>query len=244
MKPGAGDRQIAAMKALPILLSALAAVGGATAPAQTVVSWNFGTATASLVASSGAPVDNLTLSSLGTFTGQALTVNTTSSSIGYTGASGAHSGSFAAVAGAFSLGTSSALTVTLTPAPGYEVAVTHVSWGTRSTTSGPTQLALRTSVDAFAADAFTTTVATNNTWSLVDTGPLTQITGNAASPLTLRIYGYGGTSASAGNWRFDDLSVSVSMSAVPEPSTYAALAGVCALLGAGWNRHWRRRKFG
>jgi hypothetical protein len=230
------------MKALPILLSAAAALSGATAPAQTVVSWNFGVATPSLVASSGVPIENLTLGSVSSFTGQTLTVNTTSSSTGYAGASGGQSGSFAAVSGSFSAGTSSAFTVTLTPAPGYEVTVASVSWGTRSTSSGPTQLALRTSADLFAADAFTTSVATNNTWSLVDTGPLTHVTGSAANPLTLRIYGYGGSSASAGNWRFDDLSVSVSMSAVPEPSTYAALAGACALLGAGWHRHWRRRK--
>lgn len=243
MKPDAANCQISAMKALSILISAVAAVSGAPAIAQTV-SWNFGTATPSLVPSSGVPIENLTFGSVGSFTGQTLTVNTTSSSVGYIGASGAQSGSFAAVSGSFNASTSSAFTVTLTPAAGYEVTLVNVSWGTRSTTSGPTQLALRTSADAFAGDVFTTSVATNNAWTLVDTGPLTQITGSAANPLTLRIYGYGGSSTSAGNWRFDDLSVNVAMSAVPEPSTYAALAGTCALIGAGWHRHRRRRKLG
>lgn len=228
------------MKALHLLAAAAGVITSAVVSAQTTIGWNFGTGTASLLASSGAPVDNLTIGSIGSFTGQTLTTNLTSPSSGYTGASGNMSGSFAAVAGVFNVSSSSAFTITLTPAAGHQVSITSLSLGSRSTGSGPTTLALRTSADGFASDAFSTSVSTGGTWALIQTGALSNINGTSSDPLTIRIYGYGGTSASAGNWRLDDVSMTVSMSAVPEPSTYAAISGAAALLGALWHR--RRRQ--
>lgn len=229
------------MKALHLVVIAAVPLAGTPAFAQTTIGWNFGTGTASLVVSSGAPVQNLTIGSIGSFTGQTLSTSITASpSSGYAGASGDMSGSFAAVAGPFNASASSAFTVTLTPAAGYQVSLGSISWGSRSTASGPTTLAVRTSADGFASDAYSTAVSTSSTWALIQTGGLSNITGTSADPLTLRIYGYGGTSTSASNWRFDDLSMSVSLSAVPEPSTYAAIAGATALVGAMWHRRRRR----
>lgn len=228
------------MKALHISWLLSAALLGTSAPAQMLVSWNFGDGTASLVASSGTPVDNLAIGTISSFTGQALATNTTSPSSGYAGASGGFSGSFGAVAGAFNVSSSSAFTVTLTPLAGYQVSVSSISWGNRSTGTGPTNVALRTSADGFAADAFSSGVVTDSTWALINSGPLTNVFGTATDPLTLRIHGYGGTSAAIGNWRIDDLSMNLSLSAVPEPSTYAALAGALSLAGAIWHRRRRR----
>lgn len=228
------------MKALHLIAASAGVLAGTVVSAQTTIGWNFGTGTASLLVSSGAPVDNLTIGSIGSFTGQTLNTNLTSPSSVYTGASGGMSGSFAAVAGVFNVSSSSAFTITLTPAAGYQVSITSLSLGSRSTNSGPTTLALRTSADGFASDAFSTSVSTGGTWALVQTGALSNITGTSSDPLTIRIYGYGGTSASGGNWRFDDVSMTVSMSAVPEPSTYAAISGAAALFGAMWHRRRRR----
>jgi hypothetical protein len=75
----------------------------------------------------------------------------------------------------------------------------------------------------------------------VNSGALTSITGTALNPLTLRIYGSGGSSASAGNWRIDDLSVTLAVGAIPEPSTYAAIAGF-VMLGFAVARKYRANK--
>ena len=67
--------------------------------------------------------------------------------------------------------------------------------------------------------------------------PNFNITGDVGVPVTFRVYGYGGTSANAGNWRVDDLSLSAA--AVPEPSTYA-MVGLGAALLVGIQRFRRR----
>lgn len=206
-----------------------AVVLAASAQAQTVLVWNFGSSVGDLTASSGLPVANLTVGSIASFTGQTLTNASTSPSSAYAGSSGTFNASFAAVSGAFNSATSSAFSLTLTPAAGYQVSLSSVSFGSRSTASGPTSISLRTSADSYGADVYSTTVATTSSWALLSSGSLTSITGTALNPLNLRIYGSGGSSASSGNWRIDDLSVTVVVSAIPEPSTYAAIAGMVIL---------------
>ena len=201
--------------------------------AQTTISWDFGTATGSIAADVNVPVTNLTISNISSLTGQTLTNASSSVSAGYSGASGGFNGSFAAVSGAFNSVSSSAFVFTLTPTAGYQVAVTNISLGSRSTASGPTALTLRTSVDGFSANTYSTIASANSAWSFVNSGTLTSITGTNSSPLTLRLYGSGGSSAAAGNWRIDDLSVTLAITAVPvpEPSTYAVILGGIALAG-------------
>lgn len=207
--------------------------------AQTTVGWNFGTGAGDASANINAAVSHLTISNITAFTGQTLTLANASASSGYTGASANYNASFATVAGAFNVNSSSAFTFTLTPASGYQVSVSSISFGSRSTASGPVSLAIRTSADNYASNVFASSVTANSVWSLQTASSLSSITGTSASPLSVRLYGYGGTSASAGNWRIDDLNVTLTVSAVPEPSTYAAIAGAVALAGV---MMWRRRR--
>jgi hypothetical protein len=57
---------------------------------------------------------------------------------------------------------------------------------------------------------------------------------------TFRIFG-SGASSSLGTFRVDDVTVNGAVTAVPEPSTYAALLGGMALTGAIILRHRRTR---
>ena len=141
---------------------------------------------------------NLTVSSVTSFTGQTLTTAASSVSSGYSGASGGFNASFAAVSGAFNAATSSAFSLTLTPASGYQVTVSSVSFGSRSTSSGPSTISLRSSADSYGANLFSTTVGTAGSWSLRNSGSLNSIMATALNPVTLRIYGSGGTRASSG----------------------------------------------
>ena len=238
-RPAAGAIQ-STVKASRLFFVVATTAFGAGLSGQTTVTWNFGAGSASLAASSGTPVGNLTVGSIGSFTGQTLTTSTASASGGYTGASGNFNGSFSAVAGTFNVSSSSAFTVTLTPASGYDVTLTGITFGSRSTASGPTSVAVRTSTDGFAASAYSTSVATTGAWTLVNTGALTSITGTATNPLTVRLYGSGGSSAASGNWRVDDVAMSLAVSAVPEPSTYAAILGAIAFAGSAWRRRVRK----
>jgi hypothetical protein len=118
-----------------------------------------------------------------------------------------------------------------------------VFYTTRSAT-GPTNMTLRSSADAFVADLFTATAfGTGNLTNNVNTsgvGALQNI-----SSVEFRLYGYT-ASSSAGTLRLEEDStpigndLSVFGTAIPEPSTLA-LCGV-ALLGLASRRWLTRRK--
>jgi len=61
--------------------------------------------------------------------------------------------------------------------------------------------------------------------------------------VTFRLYGWGATNAGGvfglGRLSGNDLAIGGSLTAIPEPSTYAAIVGVLALGGVMWQR---RRK--
>lgn len=118
---------------------------------------------------------------------------------------------------------------TLTPNPGYAFTATAISFGFRSTTTGPTAFAVRSS-----SDSYTTTIASGsytNDSNWYSTGALSITLSNMNSATTIRIYG-SGASGGTGTLRVDDVTVAGSVTAVPEPATYAAIAGVAALIGA------------
>lgn len=125
---------------------------------------------------------------------------------------------------------------TITPASGYTITLSALSFGYRSTTSGPAAIAVRSSGDGHATDLATSSLTRSST-AWFDTGSLTLTSVSFSSPTTFRIYGSGATSAS-GTLRIDDVALYGSTSAVPEPSTYAAIAGGMSLAGV----LWRRRK--
>jgi hypothetical protein len=175
--------------------------------------WNFGvTAALSAYPTSGIPA-NITVDSVrpGNSTGTPF-LATTSASSGYINVSGGGNAGITAKVGSLDY-TVNATTgsafyeITLTPAAGYYVDVTGISFGSRSTATGPKKYSIRTNLDSYATEvAGDTITSTVSTWGL-RTETLT-ITGAEATPVKIRIYGYAGTGAvSAINFRLDDLTI-------------------------------------
>ncbi|MBX3737763.1 MAG: PEP-CTERM sorting domain-containing protein [Candidatus Didemnitutus sp.] len=179
---------------------------------------------------------NLTGSAMSSLVG--LTVSNSSPvSSGYTGASGSYYG-----AGGNGWGsTGNYFELTITPAAGQTVTITTLSFGYKeSSTSGPTAFTLKSSADNYGSAIATGSFVTADTnWHATGS---TSITLSAfSSATTLRIYATGAANNTP-TLKIDDLIISgsTSASAVPEPSTYAALAGACALGGVMWHRRRQR----
>jgi hypothetical protein len=106
---------------------------------------------------------------------------------------------------------------------------TSVTFGYRATATGPTAFAIRSSSDSYSANLASGTITNDTNW--YSSGTVSITLSGASSATTLRIYG-SGASSGAGTFRLDDVTVAGSVTAVPEPSTYAAICGAVALLGA------------
>ena len=181
-------------------------------------------------------VSNLTVSPLSQ--GNTTTVGGTTNSVssGYTfllnsattTASGSFNLTFSAKTGALVTGSSSYMAVTLTPAAGYSGTVNAIGFGARSTGGGPTTLSLRSSLDGYAADVASFSALTGGTWAYFTNSFSSPVAISSSSPLTMRLYGSGGSSATSGNWRIDDLQLDVVV--VPEPA--AIVLGMLAVAGA------------
>ena len=159
--------------------------------------------------------------------GAATMITSSVPSSGYAGASGTNNATAAAQPGGLDVSTSTYFEFTLTPDSGFYITATDLQLGSFATTSGPTTISLRSSVDSFTGDLSTTTQPTTFSWTLLDLPNFT-VSGDPGVPVTFRIYGYGGTAAEEGNWRVDDINLTAV--AVPEPSTYAMIGLGATLL--------------
>jgi DNA/RNA endonuclease G (NUC1) len=208
------------------------------AAATGTVLWNFATATPT----SGLPSD---------VTGATVTQNnnngtttmltTTSASSGYTGASGTSNAGAAARTGVLNPAASGSayFEVSFTPAAANKfITISSLSFGARSTSTGPQAYAIYSSTNGYASALATGTLLNNSVWALI-TPALTAFSGDAGATVTLRLYGYNGTgSATAGtaNWRIDDLSIVLATTvATPTPPTVTSTTpanGATAVNGA------------
>ncbi len=201
--------------------------------------WNFDHATAAALA------PGVTASPLTQHNNNGTTATLTSVSIssGYAGASGANNAGAAARTGALNIaaGGSAFFEFTLTPAAGHRLVVTGISFGARSTATGPQAYAIFTSVDNFTTRIATGALANNSAWTRL-TANFSPVTGAPGAAITIRIYGYAGTGnpgTSTANWRIDDLAIDAStVSTAPRRSyagyyfgTIAAQTGVGAPAG-------------
>lgn len=171
------------------------------------ISWNFATAS-----STTNTTTNVTSSALtsGNSNGVTTLISTTSASSGYTGSSGTQNAGVAARIGALDVTAttgSAYFEVTLSSSDASSISLSSISFGSRSTGTGPKSFTLRSGADNFASDLIVPgTLTSNSTWALYTatlTSPL-----STTSSVVIRIYGYGGAgSPSAGttNWRIDDL---------------------------------------
>lgn len=182
-----------------------------TSSAQTIA-WNFTAvnATPSTTSPSIAASSDLVQ---GNNNGTTTFITTTSVSSGYTGASGTGNAGVAARTGVLNTAASGSgyVEFTLTPVTGQKVTLTAISFGARSTSTGPQAYTLRSSLDAYASDLATGTIVNTGTWVLKSHTGL-NIASGVGTAITFRIYGYNGTgSAGAGtaNWRLDDIILTV-----------------------------------
>lgn len=182
--------------------------------AQTDIGWNFGTSTAQPTPSTVLPAD-VAASEIARAnnSGSTVLLTTTSASSGYPGATGQFNAGAAARIGALNTAAdaSAFFEFSLTPEVGKQLVTTGLGFGTRSTGTGPQAYAIFTSVDGF-ANAIAVGVLSNNSVWTRQNPVIPELVGTSGSPVTFRIYGYGGAgspSSGTANWRIDDLSVTV-----------------------------------
>ena len=203
------------------------------------IGWNFGSGSVgTLSPTSGVPVTNLTVSDFSRANGgpndtQANIIDSGSNSGGaYAGASGDNNAQAIAIAAPLDITNSTYFSFTLTPTGGNTVTVTGFTFGSRSSTGGPTLISVRSSLDNYATNIASANVIADANWALLT--PITLATTSALdTPITFRIYGTDGGNGNAVNWRLDDFRVTVNVGVVPEPSTWAMLFfGAGALVAA------------
>lgn len=227
------------------LLSFMIAMAFATSGSAQIY-WDFGTASAlSAYPTSGIPA-NITVDSItkGNSTGTPF-LSTTSASNVYAGASAAGNAGVTAKIGALdytvNASTGSAFyEITLTPAAGYYVSVTGISFGSRSTGTGPRKYSIRSDVDAYATELAGDTInSATSTWGLRT--PTLAVNGLSGTALKLRIYGYAGAgSVSAVNFRLDDLTlnataVAAAATITQDPSNVSSCSGTSATFDVLWS---------
>jgi hypothetical protein len=115
---------------------------------------------------------------------------------------------------------------TLQPSPGHEFSVTSLSFGYRTTSTGPTDFVVRSSADAYAANLIAGILVGDSTWH--STGTLAFTLPGLDEATTFRIMA-SGASSSLGTFRIDDVTLGGAVSAVPEPGTYALILGAAVL---------------
>ncbi|MEI7903064.1 MAG: hypothetical protein WCK89_22730 [bacterium] len=196
----------------------LALVSACGASAQTVY-WNFNTETPTSNA-----VTNVTAGPLSRWDGgdtAMLSGSSVSTTNEYISASGGSNAMAYAAGLALNTNTSAYFQFTLTPAEGYILNLTNVSFGVRSTLTGPQAFSIRNSLDNFVGDLATGSIGNDSTWVLKSVAPLFR-SSVAGEPVTFRIYGYNGTSKAL-NWRIDDLSLEVAAAVPKTPNGFMML---------------------
>lgn len=178
--------------------------------------WDFATAAPSSGVPTGVSIGSV---SQGNNNGTTTLLTTTSASTGYAGASGGNNAGAAARIGTLNTAAngSAYFEFTVTPQNGVTFNLSDISFGSRSTSTGPQAYALRSSADNYASNIAAGTMTANSTWVLFSSPNLSF---SASSQLTFRLYGYNGTgsaSASTANWRIDDLKVTISTGGASAP---------------------------
>ena len=136
----------------------------------------------------------------------------TSASSGYAGVSGGNNAGAAARTGSLVTGASGSayFQFMLTPSANVTFALTGISFGSRSTSTGPQAFSLRSSADSYASDIAAGTMSANSTWVLHS---ISGLAFSSETATTFRIYGYSGAgspAAGTANWRVDDLKITIS----------------------------------
>ncbi len=181
--------------------------------AQTLAQWNFDVNTTATILPTNATVSMATWS-LGTMTFPA--GHTTSSTDNALSTNG------------FNVTTPNPakyLQFTITPNANFAMVLNAISFYDQKSGTGPTTWVLKSSLDSYVANLNTTTATTaafSATPNVVELGISFQ---NISTPVTFRMYAYGGTSA-AGAWRIDDLTIEGSLFDVSTPIINASKSAI------------------
>lgn len=143
-----------------------------------------------------------------------VTLTTTSASSGYFNNSGTYNLGAAADTGTLRPDSSAYFEFTLTPASALSgIIIASIRFGMRSTSTGPTNISIRTSNDNYFTDFILDTInvpAPGGTAAWTTKNYLA-LSVTVTAPLTVRIYGYGSTSTGLQkgtiNWRIDDVTI-------------------------------------
>ena len=124
----------------------------------------------------------------------------------YSGASGGSNALATAQSGVLNTNTSTYFQFALTPDSAHVLNVTNLTFGTRSTGTGPQSYSIRSSLNGYAASLANGSLSADGIWTLVG-AQMAARSSDAGKPVSFRIYGYGGTGSGSSNWRIDDLTV-------------------------------------
>jgi hypothetical protein len=194
-----------------------------TAYPSGVIYWNFNTNTTT-AAPAGWTIGAV---SQGNNNGTTAMLTSVSTSSGYTSsygipASGGTNAGAAARIGAIDTGTNGSayfeFTVTA-PNSSTNLAITNLSFGSRSTSTGPQAYGIRSSEDNYLVNLAGGALLANSTWALASNSLSVRITNGVS--VTFRVYGYNGSgNATAGtaNWRIDDLTLGIGEFSLSDPS--------------------------
>lgn len=133
------------------------------------------------------------------------------------------------------------ISLTLTPRAGIQYTISQISF-TVGSSSNINNWSLRSSIDNYASQLGSGAFTAGNTSAVSITGTALSAFTNLNSSTEFRIYAWGATAQSANSFGIGNgaaLNIAGSVSAVPEPSTYALLAGIVAALGVWAHRHHR-----
>jgi endonuclease G len=186
-------------------------------PSTQSATYTFGTVSGTETSNPtiGLPINNLLISSVSqgnNANALQTTLQISSSSVStYAGASAQMNVSILARKGAFHPDSSAYFEFTLSPSSNYLLAIHEISFGTRSTSTGPIQMDIRSSLDNYISSVQNFTVNPNSNWDYLSSSfqPFVQ-----AGTITFRIYGYGSVSTASivsNNWRLDDIQIKVSL---------------------------------
>lgn len=190
-----------------------------------VVTWNFATAAPSSTTSTGITISNL---SQGNNNGPTTLITSTSPS-NYVGASGTFNAGAAVFVAPLNTASSTYFEFTVTPQASFDVSLTGLSFGSRSTNTGPQAYTLLSSVDGFTNPVATGTFVNNSVWVLHNPTLLINPTSNA--PIVFRLYGHSGAGVpglGSANWRIDDLNLTLTVTpglVLSSPATTTACTG-------------------
>lgn len=207
---------------------AIGTVVVATNAMGVTIGWNFSDDNATY--DTGTPV-NFTIGSfsigntLGTVSDP---VNSTSASSGYTGSTGTGNIGNAVRTGGLSKtsGGSAYYEISFTPTAGYQLQITDFDFGTRSTTTGPQSYSLFSSIDAYGVALMSGSITNNSSWAYKDNTAFA-LTAEANTPVTLRLYVYGGSGSPGSgtiNHRLDDIKITVTANPVASGNNTAITA--------------------